>query len=202
MKEEEMDDKGNQKEPNGSRAGVYELPGEPAVVINGVPDITSCDSTTSAPIAETHGPSALGEWFEGREVRKWFMGRFYSGSVTEFDKKNGWFRVLYEDGDSEDLDWHELEEVFLPLDVTVPLKALAQSVVKKIAKSAQKDRKDEKHNSRAERSGTVSALQGSESSQSEDLKRKARAERFGMPTPSTTADEDAKKKARRLAGKN
>ena len=44
------------------------------------------------------------------------MGRYYSGTVMEFDKQSGWYRVLYEDGDSEDLDWQELEEVLLPLN--------------------------------------------------------------------------------------
>ena len=59
----------------------------------------------------------------------------------EFDKQSGWYRVLYEDGDSEDLDWQELEEVLLPLDVTVPLKALAQRIVRKGKKYAHKSGK-------------------------------------------------------------
>ncbi|XP_028775125.1 protein MODIFIER OF SNC1 11 isoform X1 [Neltuma alba] len=55
----------------------------------------------------------------------------------------------------------------------------------------------EKRNSRAERFGTGSTSQASETSKSEELKRKARAEsRFGMPCPPTAADEEAKKKAR------
>ncbi|KAJ1397858.1 dirigent protein 17-like [Sesbania bispinosa] len=133
-----MEDKGIKQESNASAAGVYELPGEPAVVINGVPNILSGGNTTlrnASSTAETHGPSSLGEWLEGREVQKWFMGRYYKGTITEFDKESGWYRVLYEDGDSEDLDWKELEEVLLPLDVTVPLKALAQGIVRKNKKS-------------------------------------------------------------------
>ncbi|KAK7337007.1 hypothetical protein VNO77_17563 [Canavalia gladiata] len=135
----EMEGKGNKHESNASAAGVYELPGEPAIVINGVPDIIPGDGTIpprdASSTVQTHWPLGLGEWFEGREVRKWFMGRYYSGMVTQFDKDSGWYRVLYEDGDSEDLDWQELEEVLLPLDVTIPLKALAQRVVRKGKKS-------------------------------------------------------------------
>ncbi|TKY62209.1 Dirigent protein 17 [Spatholobus suberectus] len=141
-----MEDKGIKQESDALAAGVYELPGEPAIVINGVPDIIPGDGTIAPHNAsskvETHVPSGLGEWFEGREVQKWFMGRYYSGIVTEFDKDSGWYRVHYEDGDSEDLDWQELEEVLLPLDVTVPLKALAQRIVKKDKKSVPKSVKN------------------------------------------------------------
>ncbi|KAJ1395995.1 Lamin-B receptor of TUDOR domain [Sesbania bispinosa] len=63
------------------------------------------------------------------------MGRYYKYTVTEFDKESGRYKVLYEDGDSEDLDWKELEKVLLPLDVTVPLKALVQMIVRKNKKS-------------------------------------------------------------------
>ncbi|KAM6569158.1 hypothetical protein CsatB_017143 [Cannabis sativa] len=61
----------------------------------------------------------------------------------------------------------------------------------------------ERRNSRAERFGTVagsasptpSAAAGSEvSKKSEELKRKARAERFGIPSPTVTSDEESKKK--------
>ncbi|KAJ1443871.1 dirigent protein 17-like [Sesbania bispinosa] len=134
-----MEDKGVKQESNASSAGVYELPGEPAVVINGVPNILSGCGTTpprnASSTVETYGPSSLGEWLEGREVQKWFVGRYYKGTVTEFDKESGSYRVLYEDGDSEDLNWKELEEVLLPLDVKVPLKALAQRIVRKNKKS-------------------------------------------------------------------
>lgn len=55
---------------------------------------------------------------------------------------------------------------------------------------------EEKRNSRAERFGTGSSVDGLDSSkQSEELKRKARAERFGT-VKSVSADEESKKKAR------
>ncbi|PIN08044.1 hypothetical protein CDL12_19389 [Handroanthus impetiginosus] len=55
---------------------------------------------------------------------------------------------------------------------------------------------EEKRNSRAERFGTGSAVNGLDSSKpSEELKRKARAERFGI-VQSGLSDEEAKKRAR------
>ncbi|MED6182896.1 Dirigent protein 17 [Stylosanthes scabra] len=152
-----MEEKGNEKGSNVLATGVFEIPGEPAIVINGVPAIILSDKTDSVnddasggTVEEAHTPLDLGEWFEGREVRKWFMGRYYSGTVVEFDKQTGWYRVLYEDGDSEDLEWHELEEVLVPLDVTMTLKALALRVVKKGKKNAQKSGKSAAHSQTSE----------------------------------------------------
>ncbi|KAK9193125.1 hypothetical protein WN944_003822 [Citrus x changshan-huyou] len=129
-------------ESESSLTGVFELPGEPAVVINGVPEMPSIDNaivlSNSASDAESPGDAGFGEWLEGREVRKLFGEQYYSGTVTQFDKENGWYRVEYEDGDFEDLDWHELEEVLLPLDISIPLKTLAMRVVKKNQKPVQK----------------------------------------------------------------
>lgn len=56
---------------------------------------------------------------------------------------------------------------------------------------------EEKRNSRAERFGTATVVNASETTKKgEELKRKARAERFGLPVSAAPADEDAKKKAR------
>ncbi|ESQ40182.1 hypothetical protein EUTSA_v10014656mg [Eutrema salsugineum] len=59
---------------------------------------------------------------------------------------------------------------------------------------------EEKRNSRAERFGTVTAVNDSAGTKkAEELKRKARADRFGVPASSPTTDnteEEAKKKAR------
>ncbi|CAB67637.1 putative protein [Arabidopsis thaliana] len=116
-----MEDTGSIKQEAQSHPpGIFEIPGEPAVVINGVPDEpqTDCMIAKDEPISS--GTVGSGEWLEGREVRKFFLGRYYSGTVTKFDKQSGWYRVEYEDGDSEDLDWSELEEVLLPLDAPYP----------------------------------------------------------------------------------
>uniref|UniRef100_A0A803NCV9 Uncharacterized protein n=1 Tax=Chenopodium quinoa TaxID=63459 RepID=A0A803NCV9_CHEQI len=99
-------------------AGIYELPGEPAVVINGVPNLTAEDGNINQGILTT--------------VR---LNKSASDVMTEFDKETGWYRVVYEDGDFEDLEWHELQEVLQPLDITMPLKSLALKIIHKNQKS-------------------------------------------------------------------
>ncbi|KAJ0088109.1 hypothetical protein Patl1_31980 [Pistacia atlantica] len=130
-----MENTGKEMESEVSMTEVFELPGEPAVVINGVPEISPGENTCVLPDlvndAKSPGDAGFGEWLEGREVRKLFGEQYYFGTVVQFDKESGWYRVLYEDGDSEDLDWPELEEVLLPLDISVPLKALAMKIIKK-----------------------------------------------------------------------
>lgn len=147
-----MDNTSREPESEALPKGVFELQGEPAIVINGVPDISPSGSTLvlsstvsdAEPYGNTSvhteflGNSGLGEWVEGRGVQKLFGENYYTGTVTQFDKESGWYRVVYEDGDFEDLDWTELEEVLLPLDVTVPLKSLALKIVKKGQKTIHK----------------------------------------------------------------
>ena len=144
-----MEGIGHKPGSNTSAARIFELPGEPAIVINGVPEITSSNSNTAvcnaSSVIETQRKSGFGEWLEGRQVQKWFLGRYYLGVVTEYDKYTGWYRVYYEDGDSEDLDWKELEGILLPLDVTVSLKTMAQRIVRKNKKSAHKPGKSVAH---------------------------------------------------------
>lgn len=126
-----------------SSAATFQIPREPAIVINGVPCISSgvnldpCNSASGV-VAEAGASTDFGEWLEGREVQKLFGEKYYSGLVTEYDKENGWFRVVYEDGDFEDLDRHELEGVLLPLDIMVPLKALALKTIKRNKKTNHK----------------------------------------------------------------
>lgn len=146
-----MENTENQQELNSSAAKVYELPGETAIVINGVPEIPGdCDGGGGAsPLlkasssVETNLNSSLGEWFVGREIRKLFIGKNYLGKVTEYDKESGRYTVLYEDGDEKDLDWKELEEVLLPLDVKISLKTLTQRFIRKSKKPIGKSGKNE-----------------------------------------------------------
>lgn len=122
--------------------GVFELPGEPAVVINGVPPaVNNGDNSTLRETVndiESQKETIFGEWLVGRKVQKLFEQKLYNGKVTKFEKESGWYRIHYDDGDFEDLEWHELKELLLPLDITVPLKTLASKVIKKSEKLAQK----------------------------------------------------------------
>ncbi|CAA3019725.1 Hypothetical predicted protein [Olea europaea subsp. europaea] len=140
-----MDNTANEDLLESSSTGVFEIPGEPAIVLNGLPPLSSGDDTLIPCAVTSEEPRMLtgfGEWLEGREVQKLFGEQFYNGKVIEFDKEMGWYRVVYEDGDFEDLTWGELQEVLLPLDITIPLKTLAMKVIKKRQKSVNKSEKN------------------------------------------------------------
>lgn len=137
-----MKDRVKGQKPESSSTAIFELPGEPAVIINGVPKVSPiCDTLVLTDVkqdGESQGNTGCGEWLEGRKVKKMFGDQLYTGTVTEFDKESGWYRVVYEDGDLEDLEWRELEDVLLPVDINIPLKALALKQMKKSQKTAPK----------------------------------------------------------------
>lgn len=122
--------------PDSPMSGIYEIPGEPALVINGVPPVCTSVNGSLVPYKvccdiDSKTNESLGDWLEGRKVQKLFGEKFFNGEVTKFDKESNWYRVVYDDGDFEDLEWHELQEVLLPLDITIPLKTLASKVNKR-----------------------------------------------------------------------
>ncbi|KAI5079338.1 hypothetical protein GOP47_0004817 [Adiantum capillus-veneris] len=49
----------------------------------------------------------------GRNVMKKFGSKNYKGEVVEYDSENQWFKVVYEDGDQEDLELVEVTEILL-----------------------------------------------------------------------------------------
>lgn len=107
---------------------------EPAIIINGIPDLPS-DSTAGSqalvkidtkPQVDPH----FGEWLEGRKVQKLFGDTHYVGKVAKYDSESNWYNIIYDDGDQEDLEWCELEEILMPLDITVPLKTLVMDKCK------------------------------------------------------------------------
>ncbi|CAI9100954.1 OLC1v1038145C1 [Oldenlandia corymbosa var. corymbosa] len=124
---------------------IYRIPGEPAIVVNGLPPLPTDAADFSAsdvlPGGDSKPPEKIkkstgyGEWLVGREVQKSFGGHFYNGKVTKFDQDTGWYRVAYEDGDSEDLEWPELEAVLQPMDITVPLKTIAAKITRRQQKT-------------------------------------------------------------------
>merc|ERR1712176_360158 len=61
--------------------------------------------------ADTHFPEPIGKELEGRKVVKHFDGVPYSGVVKRYTKKQDWYRIVYSDGDLEDLDYRSLSEI-------------------------------------------------------------------------------------------
>ncbi|KAM3736873.1 hypothetical protein ACB098_09G014900 [Castanea mollissima] len=88
-----MENTSTEQEPESSSTGIFKLPGEPAIVINGVPNVSAIDSTpvlsNTVNDAERNRNTAFGDWLEGRVVQKLFGNRYFSGVVTEFDKEAG-----------------------------------------------------------------------------------------------------------------
>ncbi|KAL5220919.1 hypothetical protein ABZP36_025632 [Zizania latifolia] len=109
-------------------ASVVKVPREPAIIINGVPDLPPDCASESQPepsnAAESQVDHHFGEWLEGRKVSKLFGDKHYVGKVVKYGSEGNWYNVVYDDGDQEDLEWHEVEEILLPLDITIPLKTL------------------------------------------------------------------------------
>lgn len=115
-------------------AFIIKVDREPAIIINGVPDLPSDSTAGSQSIVkndvEPQVDPRFGEFLEGRKVWKLFGDTHYVGKVAKYDSESNWYSIIYADGDQEDLEWHELEEILLPLDITVPLKTLVMDKCK------------------------------------------------------------------------
>eukprot|EP00252_Welwitschia_mirabilis_P020889 TRINITY_DN5218_c0_g1_i1.p1 TRINITY_DN5218_c0_g1~~TRINITY_DN5218_c0_g1_i1.p1 ORF type:complete len:1369 (-),score=370.83 TRINITY_DN5218_c0_g1_i1:203-4309(-) len=77
--------------------------------------LDGCGSPSKKDVTRSSGDHESGNSLVGRTVRKKFGRKHYSGSVVSFDEENSWYKVTYEDGDEEDLEWEELKPVLLPL---------------------------------------------------------------------------------------
>ena len=71
-----MENSSIEQEPESSSTGIFKLSGEPAIVINGVPNVSASDSTpvlsNTVNDAEINRNSGFGDWLEGRGVQKLF----------------------------------------------------------------------------------------------------------------------------------
>eukprot|EP01018_Ginkgo_biloba_P005352 Gb_11614 [translate_table: standard] len=65
---------------------------------------------------QAHADHGEGEVLVGQKVRKRFGKKKYTGEVIGFDQETFWYKVTYEDGDEEDLEWEELEPILLQLN--------------------------------------------------------------------------------------
>eukprot|EP00252_Welwitschia_mirabilis_P022902 TRINITY_DN633_c0_g1_i1.p1 TRINITY_DN633_c0_g1~~TRINITY_DN633_c0_g1_i1.p1 ORF type:complete len:659 (+),score=164.48 TRINITY_DN633_c0_g1_i1:388-2364(+) len=52
----------------------------------------------------------------GRKVSKKFGRKKFWGEVASYDSETRWFKVVYEDNDSEDLEMFEVERILIPVD--------------------------------------------------------------------------------------
>ncbi|GJM92644.1 hypothetical protein PR202_ga09130 [Eleusine coracana subsp. coracana] len=126
--------KGSHGKQESEAASVVQVPREAAIILTGVPELPPDCTSGSQPEAKKNAESQVdprfGEWLEGRKVKKLFGDTHYVGKVVKYDSESNWYNILYDDGDQEDLDLCELEEVLLPLDVTIPLQTLVMDKCK------------------------------------------------------------------------
>ncbi|EPS74114.1 hypothetical protein M569_00648, partial [Genlisea aurea] len=111
---------------------VHEIPGEAAIVINGLPPASN--SSSLVPCAAVNSSQHLpcfGKWLVGRQVEKQQVLCGGGGMINKYDKETGWYEVQYDDGDFQHLQLHQVLEILSPLDVHIPLRTLAHKIIKK-----------------------------------------------------------------------
>eukprot|EP00249_Psilotum_nudum_P008508 c21328_g1_i1 orf=418-897(+) len=107
-------------------ASIIEVVGEPAIVVNGVPSLLPVLTVNFPKNAPSQGEeiplidaiipkedTETGFAMKGRKVKKKFGRQSFMGEVTGFDPSTNWYNVVYEDGDTEDLELEELRKVLL-----------------------------------------------------------------------------------------
>ncbi|KAH9311048.1 hypothetical protein KI387_026083, partial [Taxus chinensis] len=67
-------------------------------------------------IEDGNGEQGEYEFLKGRKVCKRFKRRKFMGEVIGYDPVSKWFKVLYEDGDEEELEKRELDGILIPLE--------------------------------------------------------------------------------------
>ena len=68
-------------------------------------------SQTQSPRDKKQRKKLVGAELVGSRVKKWFETKYYNGTVTEFDEEHKWYKVMYDDGDKEEMNLKELREV-------------------------------------------------------------------------------------------
>jgi len=55
-------------------------------------------------------------------VLKKFGRKCYKGKVHNYDSETNWYEIIYEDGDSEEMELCDLQTVMVPLDIKSSLR--------------------------------------------------------------------------------
>ena len=89
-----------------------------ALVQGSVQAPCAADPSTDAAISSSSSTEPL--LLLGRRVEKLFGGKSFSGLVDSYDEKKKWFRVKYDDDDTEEYTRKELEPLLLELPASEP----------------------------------------------------------------------------------
>lgn len=132
-----------------AQVGVVAISGEPAIVINGVPDPSpdflndiAAKKTVTETILESSEYFGQGEWLKGREVLKKFGRKYYRGKVHKYDSKTNWYEIIYEDGDSEEMELRDLQTVLVPLDIRSSLRTWLLKLTKSEKRKIRRKKKN------------------------------------------------------------
>lgn len=94
-----------------------------------------------SPALELLSPLVGGAKLIGRKTRKDFGGQLYIGEIVNYDNRVKYYKVRYEDGDEEELEWSELESTLLPQEEHQQVLALEApyQVVSRLSKGRLKE---------------------------------------------------------------
>lgn len=94
-----------------------------------------------SPASELPSPLGGGAKLIGRKTRKDFGGQLYIGEIVNYDNRVKYYKVRYEDGDEEELEWSELESTLLPQEEHQQVLALEApyQVVSRLSKGRLKE---------------------------------------------------------------
>ncbi|MCO5609055.1 hypothetical protein L7F22_063276 [Adiantum nelumboides] len=212
----------------------------PAEVDNGLPDVLTSDgvevkvpdATNAAEIIDTAQKSELGggglevtdeeiSAIKGQKVVKKFGRKNFEGEVVDFDPETKWFKVVYEDGDDEDLELLEVKEILASAKkkrpraegdadgssqktAKKPKKTGSESTAKKsrsVSKSAAKSPKTPGTKAKGSKSSKKSSASRRAQSPGKLIKRALNSSAFKTPSNSEVKERKGKGKAGTLTPK-
>ncbi|GAQ91245.1 hypothetical protein KFL_007510020 [Klebsormidium nitens] len=97
------------------------------------PGVQALPNHMAGGAAANDGP---GQEVVGKPVRKKFGNKFFSGTVENYDPAEKWYKVTYEDGDTEEVDWAELSKLVANAEAKSPAKRKATPAKAPAAKKA------------------------------------------------------------------
>ena len=77
-------------------------------------------SQTQSPRDKKQRKKLVGAELVGSRVKKWFETKYYNGTVTEFDEEHKWYKVMYDDGDKEEMNLKEIRKHLTELPPSSP----------------------------------------------------------------------------------
>ncbi|GBG86683.1 hypothetical protein CBR_g41746 [Chara braunii] len=138
------------------------------------------ESTADAEEGEFGG----GQKLIGRKTSKKFGRRTFVGEVMSFDEEHKWYKVIYEDGDEEELEWLELKPTLQSVGQGSSLMAPTSSIEMPLGKRKRKEsaRLTECLNQFGSLSFTIPRTRGKNKGKGKDNPEKSESEKQSQAT--------------------